>query len=145
MSDINKVIMVGRLAKQPELRYTQQGTPVATFTLATSKTFTVNGEKKETVAFVRCTAWSKKGEAICQYVKKGHRLGIEGRISQSSWEDSQGNKRSALEVIVENFQFLQPTDSAPSTEQQNDNYEDWPENQPPFPDNSPLPFDEDMV
>jgi len=107
-SDLNKIILIGRLVRDPELRYTQGGTPVANFSIASNRSYTVNSEKKEIVSFFNCIAWNKLGEIIVQYCKKGNRIGIEGRLQQRSWEDQNGNKRSTVEVVTENFQFLTP-------------------------------------
>lgn len=115
-SDINRVILIGRLVKDPELRYTQGGTSVASFSVANNRTYVASGEKKEFVSYFNCVAWGKMGEIIVQYSKKGHRIGIEGRLQQRSWEDQNGNKRSTVEVIVENFQFLTPKGTAPAEE-----------------------------
>jgi single-strand DNA-binding protein len=110
-SDLNKFILIGRLVRDPELRYTQGGTPVANFSIASNRSYTVNSEKKEIVSFFNCIAWNKLGEIIVQYCKKGNRIGIEGRLQQRSWEDQAGNKRSTVEVVTENFQFLTPRES----------------------------------
>ncbi|MCX7678427.1 MAG: single-stranded DNA-binding protein [Spirochaetes bacterium] len=107
-SDINRVILIGRIVKDPELRYTQGGSSVTNFTIANTRNYSVSGEKKEYTSFFNCIAWGKLGEAIAQYCKKGHRIGIEGRLQQRSWDDQNGQKRSAVEVVIENFQFLSP-------------------------------------
>ncbi len=109
MSDINKSILVGRLARDPELRYTPAGVPVASFAIASSRTFTQGNEKKEQVSFIDCVAWSKLGEVIAEYCRKGHRVAVEGRLSQRKWQGSNGNTKTKLEVIVENIQFLSQT------------------------------------
>lgn len=111
-SDLNKVILIGRLTKNPEIKQTQSGTSVANFSLACNKTYVQEGEKKEMVSFFSCVAWTKLGELIVKYCKKGHRLGIEGRLQQRSWEDQNGNKRSTVEIVVDNVQFLTPKDGA---------------------------------
>lgn len=111
-SDINRVVLVGRLVKDPDLRYTQSGSSVASFSIANNRTYVSSGEKKEIVSYFNCVAWGKLGEIIVQYSKKGHRIGIEGRLQQRSWEDQNGNKRSTVEIIVENFQFLTPKDTS---------------------------------
>lgn len=105
-SDLNRVMLIGRLTRDPELRYTQNGTSVANFSIANNRTYSAGGEKKEEVSFFNCVAWSKAAEVIEQYCKKGQRIGVEGRLRQRSWEDQDGNKRSVVEVVVENFQFL---------------------------------------
>jgi len=106
-SDMNRIILIGRLTRDPEMRYTPSGTGVASFAIANGKTFTQNGEKKEQVSYFDCIAWSKLGELIVEYCKKGHRIAIEGRLQQRRWKDDAGNNRSAVEVVVENIQFLQ--------------------------------------
>jgi len=111
-SDLNKVILIGRLVRDPELRYTQSGTGVANFSIACNRNYTMNSEKKEEVSYFNCIAWSKLGELIVQYCKKGHRVGIEGRLQQRSWEDQNGNKRSTVEIVTDNVQFLTARDSA---------------------------------
>lgn len=120
--DLNRTILIGRLTRDPELRYTPAGAAVASFTVANNRTYTVSGEKKEQVSFFDCVAWSKMGEIITEYCKKGHRIALEGRLQQRSWDDQDGKKRSKVELVVENFQFLTskgggddfPHDSAPS-------------------------------
>lgn len=105
--DMNHWSGVGRLTKDPDLRSTQTGSSVANFSIAVNYIYSASGEKKETTSFFNCVAWGKPGEAIAQYCKKGHRIGIEGRLQQRTWDDPNGNKRSTVEVVVEKFQFLQ--------------------------------------
>jgi len=105
-SDLNKAILIGRLTKDPELRYTQGGTSVCSFSIANNRTYVSAGEKKETVSFFNCVAWAKTGEVIAEYCKKGQRIGIEGRLQQRSWDDQEGKKRQTVEIVVDNFQFL---------------------------------------
>ena len=107
-SDLNKVILIGRLTADPEMRTTPTGTQVGSFSVANNRTYNANGERKEQVSFFNCVAWAKTAEIISTYVKKGQRIGIEGRLQQRSWEDKDGNKRSVVEINVENFQFLSP-------------------------------------
>jgi single-strand DNA-binding protein len=109
-SDLNKAIIIGRLTRDPELRYTQSGTSVCSFSIANNRTYVAGGEKKETVSYFNCVAWAKTGEVIAEYCKKGQRIGIEGRLQQRSWDDQEGKKRQTVEIVVDNFQFL----SAPS-------------------------------
>ena len=110
-SDINAVFIVGRLTKDPDLRYTASGTSVCSFSLANNRTYSVGGKKKEQVSYFNCVAWAKLGEIIAEYCKKGARLGIEGRLQQRSWEDSDGKRRYAVEIVITNFQFLSPMSS----------------------------------
>lgn len=106
MSDINRVVLVGRITKDPELRYTQSETAVTSFSIANNKTWSKNGEKQEQTSFFNCTAWGKVAEIIAEHCKKGARIGVEGRLNQSTWQDNDGNKKSKIDVTVENFQFL---------------------------------------
>ncbi|MBV6342415.1 single-stranded DNA-binding protein [Candidatus Magnetobacterium casense] len=107
MSDLNKWTGVGRCTADPELRHLPSGTAVTTFSIANDKTWVAEGEKKQEVSFFRCVAWGKLAETITTYVKKGHRVGISGRLRQNRWEDSDGKKRDAIEITVEELQFLQ--------------------------------------
>lgn len=104
-NDLNKIIIIGRLTNNPELKYIQNGSAVANFSIANNKSFTQNGEKKDQVSFFNCVAWSKLAELICQYCKKGDRIGIEGKLQQRSWE-KEGKKNYIIEIVVENIQFL---------------------------------------
>ncbi|OHD65256.1 MAG: hypothetical protein A2176_05310 [Spirochaetes bacterium RBG_13_51_14] len=105
-SDLNKSMLIGRLTRDPELRYTQSGTSVCSFSIANNRTYVSGGEKKEQVSYFNCVAWGKTGEVIAEYCKKGQRIGIEGRLQQRSWNDQDGNRRNTVEVVVDNFQFL---------------------------------------
>jgi len=105
-SDLNRVVLIGRLTRDPELRYTPSGTAVAGFSLANNRTYAVTGEKKDQVSYFDCVAWAKLGEIITEYCKKGHRIAVEGRLQQRRWDDQDGKKRTKVEVVIENFQFL---------------------------------------
>jgi single-strand DNA-binding protein len=108
-NDLNRVILIGRLTRDPEIRYIPSGTAVASFSLANGRTYSVSGEKKEQVSYFDCIAWSKLGEVITEYCKKGRRIAVEGRLQQTRWDDQDGKKRSKVELVVENFQFLDTT------------------------------------
>jgi len=105
-SDLNRVILVGRLTRDPELRYTPSGMAVASFSLANNRSYSTGGEKKDQVSYFDCVAWSKMGEIITEYCKKGKQIAVEGRIQQRRWDDQDGNKKTKVEIVVENFQFL---------------------------------------
>jgi single-strand DNA-binding protein len=115
MASYNKVILVGNLTRDPELRYTPKGTAVAKLGLAVNRTWkTETGESKEEVTFVDVDAFGKQAEVIGQYMKKGRPILIEGRLKLDQWDDKQtGQKRSRLGVVMEAFQFL---GSAPGRE-----------------------------
>ncbi len=108
MANFNKVILMGNLTRDPELRYTPKGTAVARLGLAINRTWkTETGESKEDVAYVDAEAWGRQAEVISQYMKKGRPIFIEGRLRYESWEDKQTNqKRSRLGVVLESFQFM---------------------------------------
>lgn len=98
---MNTVQILGNLARDPEVRYTQSGRAVATFTVAATNTYidSTTNETKEQTAFINCVAWGKLGEAVGNY-RKGNRLFVEGRIQTRSYEDSNGQKKYVTEVIA---------------------------------------------
>lgn len=107
MANFNKVILMGNLTRDIELRHTQGGMAVAKFGMAINrKTSSQSGEARESTCFVDCTAFGKSAELLQQYVRKGSPLFVDGRLEFSTWEAKDGGKRSKLEVIVENFQFM---------------------------------------
>ncbi len=106
MANFNKVILVGNLTRDIELRHTQGGQALAKFGMAINRKYRAGEETKEQTCFVDLTAWGKQAEILAQYVGKGSPLFIEGRLEYSTWESQEGGKRSKLEVVVENFQFL---------------------------------------
>jgi single-strand DNA-binding protein len=105
VANYNKVILLGNLTRDVELRHTQSGMALAKFGMAINRKWSQNGEQKESTCFVDLTAWGRQAELLNQYVKKGSQLFVDGRLEYSTWE-SEGGKRSKLEVVVENFQFL---------------------------------------
>ncbi|MCX5714323.1 MAG: single-stranded DNA-binding protein [Candidatus Omnitrophica bacterium] len=107
MPSFNKVLLMGNLTKDPELRYTPQGTAVVNLRLAVNRKFRdKNQEWKEEVCFVTAVAWDKQAENCNQYLHKGSPLFVEGRLQSRSWEDAAGAKRSVIEVRAERIQFL---------------------------------------
>lgn len=104
---VNKAILIGRLGKDPELRYTQSGKAVASFSLATSERWTgQDGQKQESTTWHNIVVWGRQAEVIKEYMKKGSQIYIEGRISNRSYDDKEGNKKYISEVVVQNFTFL---------------------------------------
>ena len=97
---VNKVILIGNLTRDPELRYTPQGTPVASFGLATNREWTVDGVKKEAADFHNVVAWNKLGELCAQLLAKGSKTYVEGRLQTRDWVDNDGNKRYKTEVVI---------------------------------------------
>jgi len=107
MSNYNKVLLLGRLTRDPELRYTPQGTSVSDLGLAVNREYTLSsGEKKKETLFVDVTVWKKQAELCCQYLRKGSPLFIEGRLTMDSWEGQDGQKRTKIRVVADNFQFI---------------------------------------
>jgi len=114
MANVNKVILIGNLTRDPELRVTPKGTPLCNFGLAVNRTFKDDaGQSRDETTFVDIEAWGKQGEVIAKYCIKGRPLYVEGRLKFDQWEDkTSGQKRSKLKVVLEQFQFLGAPDSA---------------------------------
>ncbi|MGI9114406.1 MAG: single-stranded DNA-binding protein [Chthoniobacterales bacterium] len=108
MASFNKVILLGNLTRDPEVRYTPKGSAVADIGIAVNRQYTLeNGEKREEVTFVDVTFWGRTAEIAGEYLKKGRPIFIEGRLQLDTWDDKQsGQKRSRLKVIGENMQML---------------------------------------
>lgn len=102
---MNKVVLVGRLARDPELRTTPSGVSVCNFTVACDRRYTQNGERQ--ADFINCIAWRQGGEFVARYFTKGNRIALEGSIQTRSWDDQNGNKRYATEVVVDHAEFAQ--------------------------------------
>lgn len=119
MASVNKVILVGNLGRDPELRYTQSGQAVANFTLATTERFSNReGERQERTEWHRIVAWGRTAELCAQYLAKGRSVYIEGRLQTREWEDKEGQKRRTTEITAQSVQFLggrgQGADTGPS-------------------------------
>jgi single-strand DNA-binding protein len=107
MAGVNKAILIGNLGRDPELRYTQSGSAVANFTLATSENWNnKNGEREERTEWHRIVAWGRTAELCAQYLAKGRTVYIEGRIQTREWEDKEGQKRRTTEIVANTVQFL---------------------------------------
>ena len=108
MASFNKVILLGNLTRDPEVRYTPKGSAVADLGLAVNRQYTLdNGEKREEVTFVDVTFWGRTAEIAGEYLKKGRPVFVEGRLQLDTWDDKQsGQKRSKLKVIGETMQLL---------------------------------------
>ena len=99
--------MIGNLTRDPELRYTPGGQAVASFTIAVNRAYnSQSGEKKEEVSFIRIVVWARRAEVCNEYLKKGSPVFVEGRLQSRSWDAQDGTKRSTIEVIAQNVQFL---------------------------------------
>jgi len=102
----NKVTLVGRLGTDPEIKYTQSGTPVATFNLATSETWKKDGNKQEKTEWHKIVAWENLGEVCGKYLTKGKLVLIEGKLQTRSWEDKEGNKKQVTEIVARDMKML---------------------------------------
>ena len=107
MANLNKVMLIGNLTRDPELRYLQSGTAVCDFGLATNRRYkSSSGEQREEVTFVDITAWGRSAEVVSEFLQKGRPVFIEGHLKFDQWTTSDGQKRSKLKVVMDNFQFL---------------------------------------
>ncbi len=107
MAGVNKVIIVGNLGQDPEVRYTQSGSAVANFSVATSETFTDKaGEKQERTEWHRIVAWGKTAELCGEYLQKGRQVYLEGKLQTRQWDDKEGQKRYTTEIIAQQVTFL---------------------------------------
>jgi single-strand DNA-binding protein len=108
MAGVNKVILVGNLGQDPEIRYTQNGTAVCNFTLATTETYTPRDgqQREERTEWHRIVAWARLAEICGEYLAKGKQVYIEGRLQTRSWEDREGNKRTTTEIVATQMQML---------------------------------------
>ena len=112
---VNKAILIGRLGKDPELRYTPAGTAVVRFTIATNEKWTgQDGQSNERTVWHNIVAWGRQAEIIKEHLSKGRQVYIEGRIDNRSYDDKDGNKRYISEVVVQTFRFLGSRDDAMS-------------------------------
>jgi single-strand DNA-binding protein len=103
---LNKVMIIGNLGKDPEMRYTANGTAVVTFTLAVNRSFTSESERKEETEWFRVVAWQKLAELVQAYLTKGKKVYVEGRLSTRSWDGQDGQKHYTTEVIANQVLFL---------------------------------------
>lgn len=153
MSDLNKVILIGRLTRDPEFKMINQ-TGLVNFSIANNRIFMSNNEKREEVNFFDCEAWGRLADTLKQYASKGTKLAIEGRLKQNTWSTPEGKKASRVSIHVESFQFLgggqqqgqqnQQTNQGGYQNQQNYNQYEQPQYTPPgmtnpAPNYSPTP------
>ncbi|QQY07641.1 MAG: single-stranded DNA-binding protein [Candidatus Xiphinematobacter sp.] len=108
MASVNKVILIGNITRDPEIKYIPKGTAVTDLGLAVNRRYNVEGVgKKEETAFIEVTFWGRQAEVANEYLKRGSTVYVEGRLQMDTWEDKQtGQKRSRLRVVAENFQLL---------------------------------------
>lgn len=114
MSSLNKIMLIGRLTRDPQIRHTPKGTALAEFGLAVNRSFTAeSGEKREDTTFVDISVWGRTAETVGKYLRKGNLAYIEGRLRMETWTDkSSGQARSRLTIVGETVQFLEPAGSS---------------------------------
>ena len=105
---INRIVLVGRLTRDPELRKTSNDTPVASFTLAVDNRASKNANGQKTASFIPIVVWNEQATNVCKFVRKGTLVGVDGRLMQRNYERKDGTKASVLEVIADSVQFLEP-------------------------------------
>jgi single-strand DNA-binding protein len=135
MANYNRVILMGNLTRDPELRYTPNGSAVASFSIAVNRRYKVDNEKREETSFFDIVFFGKPAEIIAEYMKKGRPLLVEGRLQQRRWETDDGQKRSKVEVVGENFQFMGGRDQDKTRSAASEGTDD-----PPEFDDSDIPF-----
>lgn len=143
---INNVVLVGRLTKNPDLRFTESGSAVASFTLAVNRNFT-NASGNREADFINCVIWRKPAETLAEYTIKGSLIGITGRIQTRSYENQQGQRVYVTEVVCENFQLLEAKSNNSSSSSQKDSIVDKEreKNSDPFADGKPADISEDEL
>jgi len=105
---LNRVVLVGRLTRDPELRYTQQNTPIASFTIAVNRQFSNQQTGEKDTDFIPVVVWRKQAENVSKFMQKGSLVGVEGRIQVRNYDDKDGVKRYVTEVVADNVVFLEP-------------------------------------
>jgi len=134
MSGVNKVILIGRLGQDPEVRYTPSGQAVANFTMATSENWTgKDGQKQERTEWHRIVVWGRLAELCKDYLRKGRQVYIDGKLQTRSWDDKEGKKRYTTEIVANTVQFLGTApDKVESTETSTEYTSTETTNVPPF-------------
>ncbi|MFA5366826.1 MAG: single-stranded DNA-binding protein [Dehalococcoidia bacterium] len=133
MASLNKVMIIGNLGTDPEMRFTPGGQPVTSFRMASSRTFTTpDGEKKQETEWFSIVAWGKLAELCNQFLSKGRMAYVEGRLRTRSWEDKEGIKRFSTEVIANQVIFLDRAGAAPLPDEAADGGEEVPPEELPF-------------
>ncbi len=128
---MNKVVLIGRLTRDPELRYTQGGKAFTTFTLAVDRRFSKQNNNQPTADFIPCVAWDKLAEIIGNNLAKGRRVGIEGRLQTRTYEAKDGSKKSAFDVMIEELEFLDTKKEGQSQPSQHEpSQQNWTEDIP---------------
>jgi len=146
-ASLNHVVLIGNLTRDPELRYIGSGQAVTTFSIAVNRSYNSQaGEKKEEVTFLRIVTWGKRAEVCNEYLKKGSPVCVEGRLQSRTWEAQDGSKRSTVEVVASNVQFLNRGTGGRASESEAGDVQSYPEDASPAVDevseknNEEVPF-----
>jgi single-strand DNA-binding protein len=139
---INRVVLVGRLVRNPELRYTPEGVAVATFTLAVNRNH-ANKQGEREADFINCIVWRKPAENVANYLKKGNLTGVEGKIQTKSYDNNEGRRIYVTEILADNVHFLEPRANLNNNSQPNQNNINQQEQQPYFNQGTPIDISDD--
>ncbi|HIJ79853.1 MAG: single-stranded DNA-binding protein [Desulfobulbaceae bacterium] len=136
---VNKVTLIGNLGKDPEVRYSQTGTAIANFTVATTETWKkADGNKEELTEWHRVVAFARLGEICGEYLSKGSKVYIEGRLQTRKWEDKDGNPRYTTEIVAKEMKMLSPRGAGAGSNGGNQNYDEPPYPEPVMGDDVPF-------
>lgn len=138
---INRVVIVGRLVRDPDIRYTPSGVAVCSFTLAVNRTFT-NQQGEREADFIQCVAWRKVAENVANYLRKGSLAGVDGRLQTRSYEGQDGRRVYVTEVVADSVQFLEPKGKS-STQQETSNT--WQNQAPTSVNDDPFAMDGEAI
>lgn len=128
---INNIVLVGRLTKDPDLRYTGNGTAVASFTLAVKRDFK-NASGEQEADFINCVIWRNSAETLANTVRKGQQIGIIGRVQTRSYENQQGQKVFVTEIVAERFNYLEKREGTGNSQSQSNSQPNFDRNSDPF-------------
>lgn len=137
---VNKAILLGNVGREPEIRYTQSGSAVANFSVATGERRKVGGEWQDHAEWHNCTAWGKLAETCSNYLTKGKQVYIEGRIQTRKWDDKDGNTRYSTEIVAEKLVLLGGKEDKPQSRQQGPQDQDFDDPSTFGPDDDGVPF-----
>jgi len=142
---LNEVNLIGNLTKDPELRYTPQGTAIASFSIATNRQWNDSqGNQKDEVAFHRIVAWQKLGEICSQYLQKGTKVYVKGRLAYREWTAQDGTKKNVTEIVISDMMILSSKPQAQAQPQTTNQVEDVPDDVAPEPDPTPEPEQQEL-
>jgi single-strand DNA-binding protein len=131
---LNKVMIIGHLGRDPEMRYTPSGRPVTTFTVATSRSWnTADGERHTETEWFNVVAWGNLAEICKQYLKKGQQVYIEGRLQTRRWDDKEGNKHTSVEVVANEMMMLGDRRDSQNQSNEQESFDDSSANEDEFP------------